>query len=101
MIALDEALLVLKGWEGRRLRVIFKSSVVEHVDAKCSLFSSLGTRATFVLREDFAILVNFDACLAEYGEPPRGTEDTEIESTLVFVREGVSLVVMLFLEDLE
>jgi hypothetical protein len=97
MILLEEALLLLKGWEGRPLRVIFKGSGIRHLSAKCSLYAVAEAGASFVLREDVGFEVDLTGCFIEYGEPPRGEENGGTEAALVFGRPGdFTLTVMLF-----
>jgi hypothetical protein len=95
MIALEDAVLVLKGWEGRRLRVVFNGLGVRHLSAKCSLYAVVDTGASFVLREDVGFEFDFRGCSVEYAEPPKGSGDGDVESALAFARKDFSLLVML------
>lgn len=98
MIALEEALLVLRGWTGRRLRIAFEGAEgIRQLHAKCELFGTGDAGASFALGEEFAFEVDFSGCLVEYGEP-RNDDDGGAESALVFGRLGFSLTVMLLTE---
>ena len=99
MIALEEAVLVLKGWEGRRLRVVFNGLGVRHLNAKCSLYAVVDTGASFVLGKDVGFELDFRGCSVEYGEPPKESEDGEVESVLAFGRKDFSLLVMLLADS--
>lgn len=99
MIALEDALLVLKGWKGRRLRVRFEGEGLRQLHAKCELYGTGDVGASFALHEDFAFEVDFSGCFAEYGEPRNGDDAGETESALIFRRADFSLVVMLLAEN--
>ena len=96
MITLEEAVLVLSGWQGRRLRVVADGSGVRHLSAKCSLYAVVETGASFVLREDVGFEVDFRGCLVDFADPPKDADEGEIESALIFRRADFSLLVMLF-----
>jgi hypothetical protein len=100
MISLEDALLVLKGWEGRRLRIAFEGTEgVRRLHAKCDLYGTGNTGASFALGEEFAFEVALSGCLVEYGEPRNNDDDGGTESALIFVRAGFSLTVMLLAES--
>jgi hypothetical protein len=99
MIALEDAVLVLKGWKGRRLRVKFEGVGIRELHAKCELFGIGAAGASFALNEDFAFEVDFSGCFAEYGEPRSGEDTGGAESALIFRRGDLSLVVMLLPEN--
>ncbi len=99
MISLKEALLVLKGWEGRRLRVNCEGAEgVRQLHAKCELYGVGDTGASFALYEEFAFEVDLSSCSAEYGDPRNGADDGGAESALVFGRPGFSFTVILLFD---
>jgi hypothetical protein len=96
MVRLDEALLVLKGWEDRRLWIRFEGTgVVNRLEAKCELFAVFAAGASFCLSEDFAVAFDLRSCGIEYGEPPKEAGGSEVESVLVFAEAGFTLALML------
>jgi hypothetical protein len=97
MVRLDEALLVLKGWEDRRLWIKFDgtASAVNRLEAKCELFAVFEGGASFFLGEDFAVAFDLRSCGIEYGEPPKEAGGSEVESVLVFAEASFTLALML------
>lgn len=99
MTKFDDAMLVLKGWTGRKLRLSVQTSGVRELHAFCFLMGVTDTAASFVLAEDFALDLDLQNCSTEYAQPPIGTKDNEgIESILIFRGTNFLAVVML-LED--
>jgi hypothetical protein len=98
MIALDEAILVLKGWESRRLRVIFKGLGVEHLSAVCDLYAVSSFGASFVAGKDVGFALDFTGCIAEYAEPPKDAPDEGAEAGIFFRRADFSITIFTFVE---
>lgn len=99
VIAIEEALLVLKGWDGRRLRVIFEGSGVQYFSAACNLYAVDDAGASFVSGKEVGFVLDFRGCIAEYAEPPRDTAPDGADSGLFFRGEDFMLTIFTVLGE--
>ena len=93
MISLVEAMLLLRGWEGRRVRVVFKSDAVK-VGASGTLSDVVGTKVAFLITEGDGFEVDLEGCAVDFSD--RAPETREFDEAIGAIREDFNLTVCLF-----
>jgi hypothetical protein len=80
MVSLNEALLVLSGWEDRPLRLIVQSPEV-WFSSFCTLWRVKGEKATFWIGgrvEQDAVSFLLTGCLFDFGDVPEDAPDAAL-----------------------